>query len=276
MKTKEVIEQLSEIGFSEYAAKAYLALIQKNPATAYEIAKASGVPTSRIYEVLNKLKERGIILPIEEENGKPRRYIPQKPEEYLAQYQSRVKETMKSLRGAFTDLNGKEEVSYIWNILERDHLIYRARRMILSARKVLLLSLWNEELFLLEEALRAAEKKGIEIALVHFGVPKIEVGLVYYHPIEDTLYAEKEGRGLVVVADRKEVLMGNISEGEKTEGAWSKNRGFAMIAEDYVKHDIYMAKIVRRFDKELIERFGEKYAKLRDVFRDVDNEAGVL
>ncbi|HET6369969.1 MAG TPA: hypothetical protein VFG95_02160, partial [Nitrospiria bacterium] len=85
-------------------------------------------------------------------------------------------------------------------------------------------------------------------------------------------YAEKGGRGLVIVVDSREVLMGNISYEGRTEGAWSRNKGFVTVAEDYVKHDIYIAKILRRFEKEMIERFGEKFAKLRDVFYDEEIE----
>jgi hypothetical protein len=43
---------------------------------------------------------------------------------------------------------------------------------------------------------------------------------------------------------------------------------FVTLAEDYVKHDIYMMKIVQRFDRQLIDRFGRKYHKLRDIFND--------
>jgi len=268
LKTKEIISQFAEIGFSEYEAKSYLALVQKNPSTAYEIGKESGVPSSKIYEVLNKLKDKGMIVTVDDEDGRAKRYIPQHPEEFLSQYQNGVQKTLQSLRGVLSGLNGNKEASYVWNIMEHDRLVEKAFQIIDSAKKVLLLSLWDEELALLEDPLRAAEQRGVQIALVHFGPPKIRVGQVYYHPIEDTLYAEKQGRALVIVVDSQEVLMGNISREGKTEGAWSRNRGFTMIAEDYVKHDIYIAKIINRFEKELIQRFGEKYVKLRDVFHD--------
>src|SRR5579884_1233254 len=268
LKTKEIISQFAGIGFSEYEAKSYLALVQKNPSTAYEIGKESGVPSSKIYEVLNKLKDKGMIVTVDDEDGRAKRYIPQHPEEFLSQYQNGVQKTLQSLRGVLSGLNGNKEASYVWNIMEHDRLVEKAFQIIDSAKKVLLLSLWDEELALLEDPLRAAEQRGVQIALVHFGPPKIRVGQVYYHPIEDTLYAEKQGRALVIVVDSQEVLMGNISREGKTEGAWSRNRGFTMIAEDYVKHDIYIAKIINRFEKELIQRFGEKYVKLRDVFHD--------
>lgn len=268
VKTKEILQKLSEIGFSEYEAKSYLALVQKNPSTAYEIGKESGVPSSKVYEVLNKLKERGVILALDEEEGKPKRYIPQHPDEFLSQYQHGLQKTIESLRGTLGRINGKKEISYVWNIMDHDRLVEKAFQMIESARKVVLLSLWKEELALLEGPLRAAEERGVRVALVHFGPPQIRVGQVYYHPIEDTLYAEKQGRALVIVVDSQEVLMGTISQEGRTEGAWSRNKGFTLIAEDYVKHDIYIAKIIRRFEKELIEKFGEKYVKLRDVLRD--------
>lgn len=268
LKTKEIIDRLSEIGFSEYEAKSYLALVQKNPSTAYEIGKESGVPSSKIYEVLGKLKEKGMILTVDEEDGKTKRYIPQHPDEFLAQYQHGVQKTVQSLRSVLNGMNGNKEASYVWNIMDHDRLLEKAHQSIESAKKVILLSLWNEELALLEGPLRGAEQRGVQIALVHFGPPKIRVGQVYYHPIEDTLYSEKQGRALVIVVDSQEVLMGNIGREGKTEGAWSRNKGFTMIAEDYVKHDIYITKIISRFEKELIEKFGEKYVKLRDVLKD--------
>ena len=95
---------------------------------------------------------------------------------------------------------------------------------------------------------------------------------VFRNPIEDTIYAEKGGRGLTVVADGREALMGTLREGaggvQAVEGAWSLNRGFVTLAEDYIKHDIYIMKIVSRFDPELQARFGPGYEKLRDVWKD--------
>ena len=268
-----IITKLSEIGLSEYEAKAYLALLRSNPSTAYEIAKESGIPTSKIYQVIHKLTEKGIFL-LSEESSKTKHYVPIQPDEFLSRYKSTVGTLVDSLKEELTDLNSGQDASHIWSISEYDHLTDKARRIIDSAHSVLLLSLWKEELEPLEPSLRKAEGRGVQIALVHFGLPKLKVGQVYYHPIEDTLYAEKGGRGFVLVADSQEVLIGTVSYEGKTEGAWSRNKGFVMIAEDYVKHDVYITKILKRFDKELLNRFGERYAKLRDVLRDEEADNG--
>ena len=54
-----LVNKLMRIGFTEYQAKAYVALTRKNPVTGYELSKNSGVPRSMIYEVAGKLVERG-------------------------------------------------------------------------------------------------------------------------------------------------------------------------------------------------------------------------
>ena len=92
----------------------------------------------------------------------------------------------------------------------------------------------------------------------------------FSHPIEDTLYAEKGGRGFVLVSDGAEAVTGTIFADGTVEGAWSRSRGFITLAEDYVKHDIYIMKIVQRYDRELTARFGPKYERLRDVFSDTE------
>lgn len=263
-----MVSKLSDLGLSGYEAKAYIALTKEKPSTAYEIAKASGIPTSKIYEVLGKLLEKRIIFPLNDDQGKTKRYIPMDPEEVLNHYLSNMKGLVGSLKKDFNSLNKAQEFGYIWNISDYDHLVDKANRMVESTKKVILASLWPEELNVLEKPLQKAQERGVQIALVHFGIPQKRVGQVYHHPIEDTLYTEQGGRGFVLVVDSFQVLMGTIGQDGSTEGAWSQNRGFVALAEDYVKHDVYITKIIKRFEKELIRTFGDHYVMLRDVFKD--------
>jgi len=262
-----VIAKLTEIGFSEYEAKAYVSLLTRQPATAYEIAKASGVPTSKVYEVLGKLIDKGTVTIIDE--GRTRRYVPLEPGEFLERHRSATEALVASLKTDLSSLSGGDDVSYIWNITEYDYLIDKGRRMIKGAAVTLMASLWCEEFTAWEDDLREAERRGVKVAVVHFGEPAAaSLSHIYPHPIEDTIYEEKGGRGVVLIADAEEALNGTVSAGALVEGAWSTNRGFVTLAEDYVKHDIYIMKIVRRFDRMLTERFGAGYAMLRDVFTD--------
>jgi sugar-specific transcriptional regulator TrmB len=52
---------LDSLGFSRYKKKAYLALIRLEKAGAVQIAKKAGIPSSKIYEVLQWLYENGYV-----------------------------------------------------------------------------------------------------------------------------------------------------------------------------------------------------------------------
>jgi len=75
------VRKLTQLGLSEYEAKAYMALLRENPLTAYEIAKNSGIPTSKIYEVIRKLENRRTIQVIHGERSKV--FVPLPPEEFV-------------------------------------------------------------------------------------------------------------------------------------------------------------------------------------------------
>jgi sugar-specific transcriptional regulator TrmB len=261
-----VVNNLMEIGFSAYEARAYLGLLKSHPATAYEIAKASGLPTSKIYEVLARLLEKGVVMQIQESNKK--RFLPLEPGEFVKGRRAKIETTLSLLNEELPLEAQTPAVSYIWNITSYADLMRRAGQMVSKANSTLLISAWKEEIKELIDNLKKKENEGVRIALLHFGQTDEQIGQVYVHPIENTIYAEKGGRGFVLVADTQEALMGTVFPDARVEGAWSKNSGFVTLAEDYIKHDIYINKIVERFNQLLIDRFGNNYHLLRDIFQD--------
>jgi len=266
MVVNKTFERLMEIGFTEYEARAYVALIQANPATAYEVARVSGVPSSKIYEVLSRLQERDAVS-VADEGGK-RRYVPRGADDLVEGARARMSATLDGLKRDLARVSPSGDVSFIWNIGEYEALAERALRLAAGAQRTLLVSGWEQEIMLLSETLREREEHGVRIAVVHFGKAGELAGAVFEHPIEDTIQQEKGGRTLVVVADAREALMATVFESDRVEGAWSLNVGFVTLAEDYIKHDIYIMKIVRRFNRMLRKRFGAGYAMLRDVYSD--------
>ncbi|HMK57124.1 MAG TPA: helix-turn-helix domain-containing protein [Dissulfurispiraceae bacterium] len=263
---KELTARLAGIGLAEYESRAYISLLKTNPATPYELARSSGVPSSKIYEALNRLVEKGIASAVEE--GSRKRYVPIDPGELLGRYRASMNSLVDSLSDDLAGIGSGSDVSYIWNITGRDYLFDKAIRMISSAEKTLLLSVWKDDFPLLDPALKEAVKRKVRLAVVHFGQHDSSLKQIFTHPIEDTLFREKGGRVLALVSDSREVLIGTIFGDNRAEGAWSANRGFVTVTEDYIKHDIYIMKIVGRFDRQLIKKFGDKYARLRDVYRD--------
>lgn len=287
-----------ELGLSEYESRAWISLLTANPATAYEIARSSGIPTAKIYPVMDRLVERGMALDLRE--GERRRYAPCDPEEFLGRFRKKTEDTLTSLSRDISALSSSEkDVSYVWNVSDYDDLMDRAVSIVSAARHAILVSCWGEEYSRLFGALAARKADGVAVAVVHFGpvdgapssagtlyehpvgtLYEHPVGVLYEHPIADTLYEERGGRGFVVVADGAIALTGTIANGDgngrsrdaavRATGAWSRSEGFVLLAEDYIKHDVYIMKIVDRFDRQLVKRFGPGYRRLRDIFSDTE------
>jgi sugar-specific transcriptional regulator TrmB len=270
VNSTELADLFARLGVSDYEGRVYAALLAASPATAYEAAKEAGVPTSKVYEVLERLEARGMVRGLDE--GGKKRYLPQPADDFVEGTRRRLGDTLDALKADLARLGGARDQSYVWSLSDTAALVEKACRMVETAVEAVLVSAWNPEALILVPFLARARTRGVKTALVHFGPGDLPLEGVFRHPIEDTIYAEKGGRGLTVVADGREALMGTLREGpgaaEISEGAWSLNRGFVTLAEDYVKHDIYIMKIVERFDPELQARFGPGYEKLRDVWND--------
>ncbi len=56
---ESVIDKLKKVGLTEYEAKVYLALLNTHLSTATQAAEKSGVPRTKIYFVLESLKDKG-------------------------------------------------------------------------------------------------------------------------------------------------------------------------------------------------------------------------
>ena len=60
MDTSDLVTQLTRLGLTSYEAKAYLTLIRRDSFTAAQVARQSGLPRQRIYDVLGSLVQKGL------------------------------------------------------------------------------------------------------------------------------------------------------------------------------------------------------------------------
>ncbi len=79
---ENVKESLRAIGLTDYEISIYLTLISKGPMDARELSEASGVPYSRIYNILTQLEKEKLWI-IKEEESRPSRYFAKSPDEAL-------------------------------------------------------------------------------------------------------------------------------------------------------------------------------------------------
>ena len=261
----EVSEHLKSLGFTTNGAKVYLALLECQPATAYEIAKTAGLPTSKIYETVARLVNRAVLQAKNDETG-TQQYYALNPPDLMQSIRNNIIKDTERLLPELQKVPTSNQSNLIWPLLNSNQVESRALEIIKQATTSILVSLWPDELDWCERSLMDAEARGVNIALVHFGEPTRKIDATYHHPVQETLYTEKDGRGLTVVVDSAQVVIANFQVGGKVDGAWSRNKSFVTVAEDYVKHDVYITKVTRFLGPEVVARFGKNYTRLRDVF----------
>lgn len=99
-----MLEKLRQLGWSDYEAKAYLALLRHNPATGYRVGKESGVPVAKVYEALARLVGRGAARLLPASEGETAQYVPVAPEEITAGIRARQLQILEELTQELTAL----------------------------------------------------------------------------------------------------------------------------------------------------------------------------
>lgn len=261
MEFKDIAEKLVQLGFSGYEARAYISLLKNNPITGYELAKHSGIPPSKIYEVIGKLLERSIISPV---SGKPTKYIPQDIQIFLKNLRSNFQETLGYLEKYLPTL-GHSSFDYVLNVNNMHDFMNKAKDMISNATNEIMLLGWDQELSELLDIM--PKKKKIKVAIIQFGSMPIDVGVVYDHGIEKVLEHEKGGRLFTLVTDAFSLLQGIISESDQVRGIHTSHPSLVEMGIDYMKHEIYTTKMYDKFAKAMDRKFGGKdLKKLRNIW----------
>lgn len=264
-----VQEKLKACGFSDYESRIWLQLLSRNPSTAYEAAKGAGIPNSKAYEVLSKLEARGFVLASQNEGR--RIYSPIRAGDFVSHMRQQFESTLDSLESELEALDTAELAQPLWGLDKRDRVEDRAGRIIRQAKSRVLIHVWREDCAIVETALASKVGTGLAAASVLFGDEGELPGLTYLHPLSSTILREKGSRSLMVCADGNTALIATI-QGHSATGVWSSNPGFADLVEDFIRHDIYILKIVNRFGPELRAAFGDEYELLRDVFSDKEKK----
>ncbi len=251
---KKIISLLQNIGFTQYESQAYLALVQQSNVTGYELAKNSGIPASKIYQILNKLIDKDVILPIDSE---PKKYVPVSPDEILSRLKGDYMHTLDQLSDKLNKVYTEEQLSdnYIWNIADRETILRKVNEFIGQSSKQLYLSVWDEEVDEISESLKLAAKNGVRISIVHFGKKYFGIGKEFPHGREHHIRLERGGRRITLIVDDKKVIVGHFLEDGSCNAVWTANSGLVMLAKDYIVHDIYTIRIHKKYGDEAMELF---------------------
>lgn len=260
----KILETLKNLNFTEYEAKAYLTLLEEAPLTGYAVAKNSGVPRSKIYEVLDSLAMRGDILV---SHGNTPQYIPIPAKEMIKNRRIKAEYHLKTAEKSLEQFNhSSKNRENIWNITGHKEILDKVKECIASAKHRILIEIWKEEYCDLEAEIKKASGKGVIVTVIAYGEIESDFAIVYRHDLSDEITEEYGGRWIVVSSDDSEVVAGIVSLGKDSRAAWTMHQGLVMPITEVMIHDLYIMEIMGKHRELLEESFGKNLIDLRHKF----------
>lgn len=237
----DAVADLQRLGFSEYEARCFAALVQHSPANGYEVAKQSGVPRANVYAALQRLEERGAAVRVADAGGL--RYAAVPPEELVRRLREQHDSALAAAERTLAALAEPAERAYLWNIRGDAGLLVHGRTLAASARRSLTVALWGQEAAPLGAALAAAEERGVAVrTLCLEGCPRpcpCCHGAVYRY----RLGPPPPRRWLLLIADDDEALIGETGGEGEALAVRTRQPLLVALAGWYIRHSIALAGI---------------------------------
>ncbi len=232
----KLLDNLKQIGFNEYEARVYVEMLrQTDSLTAYEIGKLSGVPRSKVYEVVDNLRRKQFVVQIEDN---PKKYLPVDPEEVFSSIEKSFSTSVHFVKEELKHLERGETIDYIFNIFGKEIIIERSKEMIRSSTSSILIAIDRLMLDALNEELKSADRRGVELNIVFYGGREdIDFKNVYSHRLREPDI--KNFSFILLDIDFKEVLAGTMSATtNEGHGFWTKSVYLSNIMQDNIIHEI--------------------------------------
>ncbi|RPI85197.1 MAG: TrmB family transcriptional regulator [Chloroflexi bacterium] len=205
---QKTVEQLMLLGFSQYEAQAYITLLEHNPTSGYELAKASGIPRANIYRILDKLEERGAVLRDESPEGT--RYVPTHPSELVSRLRNGYQTSLEVVEESLCRISKSTEPDTVWNLQGYKALIKHALSTIDSAQEKIQIAIWPSEAIKIEHSIEQAEKRGVEVTTLCLAGCKQPCGSCRGTVQMTPTAAQDDGNWLIIIRDAEEVLAGEV------------------------------------------------------------------
>lgn len=242
-----LIQQLKNMNFNEYEAKAYISLVKLGTVSAYQISKDSGVPRARIYDILDNLVEKGIV--IKEEIDETMQYSPLSVEVFLQKVQSNWQDNFQSVSSSLKQLERSDHSpsNRVMTLKDSAMILSYCQALLKKARKRIIISMWDDMYSLLKNDLEEAAKRvNIKGLTIHVENP---VGSINSHRPTQFTETPSSERWFILSIDAQEMIYGPSIEARNI-AFYTNDPVHIYLLEDYIWHDVLVNRIVKRSNED--------------------------
>lgn len=238
---------LQEFGYSQYESQVYETLLAgTEPMDATSIVSRSQVPKAKVYEVLNRMIDKGLIMNTVSEKKKLYHAIPLESviKKLTYEFEQNVEELKKKkIERSFSD-------DRVWSLKAHSTIFAQTEEMIHHAKTTIFMSSWSENLIPYLPLLEEKEASGIEVEILSIGA--IETSLKHVHilvPIDEHDRLEKSH---LIVIDEEDAVFAGI-ENDQWKAIKTMSQPFVKFFTDFFYHDVALARITERFHDQLVD-----------------------
>ena len=230
-------DALHEMGLNAYEADAYVILLESGQMTAMEISRTGRVPYSKIYEVLNSLKEKGWI---KSNETRPFKYYPVPPLEATAFTKQRLEDKCLSWEQTIAEtlqpLYEKRELVERPDILilhGQQAVVNKLEEVLKKANKEIMIAapVFAKPIIASADQLLAGLKKNVNLKLMAAGKSDDWKALKKIAGVNE-LRVRDHMFGGGVIADGKEAML-FLGEDKPSLIIWSNHVGLVGFAREY-------------------------------------------
>jgi sugar-specific transcriptional regulator TrmB len=234
---------MESLGLTGYEIKAYLSLVEIRSASASDISKKSGIPYSKIYEVLNSLEDKGWA---ESDRSRPQKFFPRSPQTGLEAMKMRIENGIKDNESLIMrelmpvyEKRGIREKPEIWVVRGIYNIAAKVSEIIQTCQQELLIAIPKvaEDIARpVQPMLRMLHERGVKIAVLVSEQTSVDTVRAISRIADVRLKNNLFGGG--VIGDSRQVMI-LLGEGRIDNGSfepiaiWAEHAGLAGFAKDY-------------------------------------------
>jgi len=251
-KTKKSLEN---IGLTSYEIRSYTTLLKEGEINASEISEKSGVPYSKIYEVLGALEEKGWI---GSDDSRPTKYFARSPTTALeTTKQAAEDQFLKNQSVILTELtslyekSGTSEKPDIWVISGAMNIVAKIMELVENCRNEVLIAIPQAGEEIVKQALpklRQLNEKGVKITILTSDQLDKESVKAIARIAKIKIKSGLFGGGIISDKRYVVILLGPEISGSKTSDVvaiWADHAGLAGFAKEYFEYLLKDAKEVK-------------------------------
>lgn len=247
MTKAATLRSLEDLGFTRVEAEVYVYLLGHSPATGYQIAKAIDRTRGAAYGVLASLAAKGAVVV---DIGETQLWRAVPAGEFLDLLEQRF---MRGKREAADGLNTIEPAppdSLVYQLKTPEQVYQRARKMLASCQRIILLDLDLKPFETLRKDVEAGVKRGVKVALICPETVRMPGARVSTYFAGYKIGSRMPVDELVVSVDGREFLISSVSgEGDRVmQACWSASPFLSWVVFTYLKMNILGEEFVTKIE----------------------------